>query len=346
MTFVSGTNNSGTAKPSRFANTRYPWLFWANRPYTSAAELALVPTTNAFRLPAQHTTASGTATGSWAAGTRPFNQLCGLFETGTTPPAPWKSVIGVSGSAAQAGILDFLHVPSRFTGSYLTISASTTNASTIGLDDFPINQISQFREAGRINVNTLAMSAMSGASVSTGTSWNPLFGKVTISTGSSTSSPPFLGVVTTGSSSVSGTTFTVRPPYDPPSWNEQSPPNPFLSSTPGPATNLLTLLTQIRQDSTDNSGSWPPQLKQARDHDKDAYFRYDLQTRMANMVTTRSNVFAVWVTIGYFDTAGNEIQPIRRNRAFYIIDRSIPVGYETGKDHNVRDAILLRRIIQ
>ena len=84
----------------------------------------------------------------------------------------------------------------------------------------------------------------------------------------------------------------------------------------------------------------------ARDHAKDAYFRYDMQKRMANMVTTRSSVFAVWITIGYFDTYGNEIQPIRRNRAFYIFDRSIPVGYETGKDHNVRDAILLRRIIQ
>jgi hypothetical protein len=344
MTLVSGTNNANTANPGRFPTTRYPWLIWANRPFASAAEIALVPTPNGFRLPAQHTTASGTSTGSWAAGTRPFNHLCGLFESGTTPPDPWKAVIGTSGTSGKPGILDFLHVPSRFTGSYVTVSASTTNASTIGFDKFPINQISQFREPGRVNINTMAMSAMSQATISTGTSWNPLFGKVAISSGSSTVTPPFLGVATTGSSSVSGTTFTVRPPFSPPSWNEQSPPNPFVSGTA--ATSLLTILTEIRDDSTDNTASWPPQLQRARNHDLDAYFRYDMQTRMANMVTSRSSVFAVWVTIGYFDTAGNEIQPIRRNRAFYIFDRSIPVGYETGKDHNVRDAILLRRIIQ
>jgi hypothetical protein len=59
-------------------------------------------------------------------------------------------------------------------------------------------------------------------------------------------------------------------------------------------------------------------------------------------------VFAIWVTIGYFD-ANNpavEVVPVRRHRAFYIFDRSIPVGYEQGKDHNVMDAVLLRRIIQ
>jgi hypothetical protein len=37
---------------------------------------------------------------------------------------------------------------------------------------------------------------------------------------------------------------------------------------------------------------------------------------------------------------------VKRNRGFYIFDRSIPVAYERGKDHNVRDAVLLRRIIQ
>jgi hypothetical protein len=68
---------------------------------------------------------------------------------------------------------------------------------------------------------------------------------------------------------------------------------------------------------------------------------------LAERTTTRSNVFAVWITVGYFDAAtGTEIDPITRNRGFYIFDRSVPVAYERGQDHNVRDAILLRRIIQ
>jgi len=62
-------------------------------------------------------------------------------------------------------------------------------------------------------------------------------------------------------------------------------------------------------------------------------------------------VFAVWVTIGFFETSsGNELgidtAESRRYRGFYIIDRSIPVGYETGKDYNLRDTVLLRRVIQ
>jgi hypothetical protein len=70
--------------------------------------------------------------------------------------------------------------------------------------------------------------------------------------------------------------------------------------------------------------------------------------RLNNSVTTRSNVFAIWVTIGYFDANSSnvEVEPVKRHRAFYIFDRSIPVGYEPGKNHNVLDAVLLRRIIQ
>jgi hypothetical protein len=86
-----------------------------------------------------------------------------------------------------------------------------------------------------------------------------------------------------------------------------------------------------------------------RDTNRNAYFRYQTMNQLANVTTVRSNVFAIWVTIGYFDGSGTtalEVTPVRRNRGFYIFDRSIPVGYERGKDHNVRDAILLRRIIE
>jgi hypothetical protein len=37
---------------------------------------------------------------------------------------------------------------------------------------------------------------------------------------------------------------------------------------------------------------------------------------------------------------------VRTHRAFYVIDRSIPVAFEPGKPHNVRDAVVLRRIIE
>jgi hypothetical protein len=66
--------------------------------------------------------------------------------------------------------------------------------------------------------------------------------------------------------------------------------------------------------------------------------------RLANTITVRSNVFAIWITArfrvyGYPESA-------TYHRAFAIIDRSIPVAFEPGRDHNVRDTILLWRIIE
>ena len=95
--------------------------------------------------------------------------------------------------------------------------------------------------------------------------------------------------------------------------------------------------------------------------------------RLSNMTTTRSNVFAVWVTVGYFEaepinTAGNpKLQRIYpdghrygkelgygagneqtyRHRSFYLIDRTIPVGFRRGdKTLNFDDVILLKRTIE
>lgn len=90
----------------------------------------------------------------------------------------------------------------------------------------------------------------------------------------------------------------------------------------------------------------------ARSAKQNTFFRYQTVNRMANLVTVRSNVFAVWVTVGYSTTptgfieAGIDTGEIRRHRGFYIYDRSIPVGFDPGLDLNVRDAILLRRTIQ
>jgi hypothetical protein len=44
--------------------------------------------------------------------------------------------------------------------------------------------------------------------------------------------------------------------------------------------------------------------------------------------------------------AGVETGENRRIRGFYIIDRSLPVGYEPGVDHNLEQIIRLRRRIE
>ena len=103
------------------------------------------------------------------------------------------------------------------------------------------------------------------------------------------------------------------------------------------------------------------------------------------MTTTKSSVFACWITAGFFevDQDGNLVDtngvpvdddndpatpldqlspnfPISgqaaeigvesgeqvRHRGFFIFDRSLPVAYEPGKNHNVEKAILLKTIIE
>jgi hypothetical protein len=90
--------------------------------------------------------------------------------------------------------------------------------------------------------------------------------------------------------------------------------------------------------------------------------------RLNNLVTTNSNVFAVWVTVGYFELEPNgtpmqidlahpdgyrlsqelgvDSGEVKRHRAFFYIDRSIPAAFEPGKDHNVERTILLRRYLE
>jgi hypothetical protein len=78
-------------------------------------------------------------------------------------------------------------------------------------------------------------------------------------------------------------------------------------------------------------------------------------------------VFAVWITVGYFEALpagagydpkvypdgyqlgqelGSDTGDITRHRAFYIFDRSIPVGFQRGQDINQDKALLLRRYIE
>lgn len=77
-------------------------------------------------------------------------------------------------------------------------------------------------------------------------------------------------------------------------------------------------------------------------------------SRLQKLVTERSNVFAVYVTVGLFDYDENsgigreyglDNGQNKRLRAFYVIDRSIPVGYRVGQDLNTENTILVRRIL-
>ncbi len=78
-------------------------------------------------------------------------------------------------------------------------------------------------------------------------------------------------------------------------------------------------------------------------------------SRLSNLTTDRSSVYVIRVTLGYFEADsggslgaeyGSDQGKATRHRGVYVIDRSIPVGYQPGEDINTDNIILLRRIIE
>jgi hypothetical protein len=102
----------------------------------------------------------------------------------------------------------------------------------------------------------------------------------------------------------------------------------------------------------------PAVKERALDGDRAANFRYGMRNRLGNLVTNRSSVFAIWITVGFLkrtpaDDPAGKIQEVmadrgeaRRGRAFYLVDRSVPVAFEPGKNHNVDRMILLKSRIE
>jgi hypothetical protein len=129
------------------------------------------------------------------------------------------------------------------------------------------------------------------------------------------------------------------------------------------------------------------------DGERNPYFYYQPTTRLANLVTNRSGVFAIWITVGYFEVekapgwddttdanrngmvdgqemkirfnndfnlynrvypdgymlgkeVGSDTGNIKRQRGFYIVDRTEEVGFKPGEDLNVDKMIRVRRRIE
>src|SRR5262249_33992184 len=90
--------------------------------------------------------------------------------------------------------------------------------------------------------------------------------------------------------------------------------NKVAPATAAPATSQQPLFTSLSTNEYNNTNRNP-------------YFRYDGIQRLGNLVTTRSNTYAVWITIGYFECEQNT-----NVAGAAITDAAHPDGLRLGKE--------------
>jgi hypothetical protein len=342
----------------------FAWLTHLNRPFTNPHELLLVSSSSPARLCSEFT--PGLLSNSFPAmspydGTNPnafrapFGHLLNFFhgdEFGDSRDSPHFHQI-----------LDYVEVPSPFMGTERWYNPATFGAlpPNTQLYNPPFNKMSRFRDPGRININTVFDEQIFYAGVS---QFPSLYG------------PAFWDKLTRSRKGAGG------------SWLAADPNLPTLFANPFRATGTSRLIPNVagvrrrnpvdagflRPDPDTAPGSYQPLFDQAatqptdayRNTARNAYFRYQALQKIGNIFSTHSNVFAVWMTVGYFEVesaptgvsaahpdglalgqeVGADSGEITRHRAFYIIDRSIPVGFAPGQKLNSDGCVILRRMIE
>lgn len=385
----------------------FDWLTWNNRPYVSANELLLVPRFRSSEINRRFSTAAQAPAGTWPYSTAPkadidqrpdqfdpFNHLENFFvgETGDPPATPPGVPIHLY------RILEYVHTPSLYAGTRTWLNPSSTSQQLFGADasqfvnaldpriryQTPFNSISEFRDPGKVNINTIA-----GENVYRG-----LFhGNPNPAGGGKTHAGPEWNAFVASRQGTTGATNLLALNSDLPTFFA----NPFRATDAGD----LAPIDALRRTGVDctlqrsinpppptagNHASPGPKplfaCETLGDHnngEQNPYFMFQPMIRLDNLVTTRSNVFAMWVTIGFFEVEeadwatatqpnfnndinlfkrvypdgyafgredGVDVGNIRRLRGFYMIDRTKMAGFEPGADHNVENTVRLRRRIE
>ena len=250
-----------------------------------------------------------------------------------------------------ANFLNFVNVPSRFVGTRDWFQDNSGKYYSY----------SRFREPGKVNLNTLTESAF--AALLENRTYNDV------------SNDPQGSYTEFDESRGNGGYYLFEAPY-------RGATSSLLTCDPIYKSSVSATL--FRDDPTiPGVPSFAPAIIDATN----SYTALEGIQRLSDMTTTRSNVFAVWLTLGYFEVekipttgtfspslgitydfanpghrdrfkaiypdgymlkkeVGLETGEIKRHRAFYIIDRSVPFGYRRGQKLNSEDAILLKRFIE
>lgn len=336
------------------STTPFTWLTWNNRPFVSQLELPLAPWNKSSRLLSSYGGLAPTGN-PYADSATPFPRNLSFLQSEQSATPGTASLL--------YRLLDFVNVPSRFVGTDIQVDPATAAAATNHWFHPPFNRIPTYREPGKINVNTIYNQEVFNALMNgvSGAAWNSFV-------------PSRRGYPTTNNNVLD---------IDPNAAFPTEFGRPFRSFAGGsmvPAvasggnTDILRPTREV--DATvlpsDPLGTGTQPLfnftsaNVYNDSSRNPFFYYQGLQRLGNLVTTRSNVYAVWITVGYFEVTpvaapdttrwpdgyqlgqelGSDTGEIQRHRAFYIFDRTIPVGFQRGQDLNVEKAILVKRFIE
>lgn len=350
-------------------------LQWNNRDFASPHELMLVPLSSPGQLMQEFSPPLTIATVNHYQNLQQinaFSHLPNFFQEATPPPTTTPPTF-LRHTYTLATLLELVTVPSQWSDADKTIPPASfdyTNGrqvTLLGPIMPPYNRLSQMREPGRVNINTLeeveVMRGLEWSYLETGQRNAPgvsmAFQLLKDSRDKSYRTP-------LGTEQITGNKrnkhLDGRYPTQFPGVFKSS-----LAAGRVTPTRIEGILDGAAMESPANAGLLRKNPQTGIN--KPLFFpRGNLVTdptnpqteylpfsRLANLTTTRSNVFAVRITIGYFEfdpTSG--IGPeygwdngqSRRHRGFYVIDRSIPVAFEAGKDLNTANCVLVRRIIE
>jgi len=354
----------GSPKPDH----SFAWLNWNNRPYVSPMEVMLVPYSGSSRLLLDYSQErinnpyemSGDNVEELSA---PFGAHFGhlidffLRERKDADPAP-------DPVPDMAAILDFLRTSPVFVNSQRQVPLPGSSRGFVP----PFDRIDQYREPGKVNLNTVLNSAVWGK-ISTAVQFDDLRNSR-------------VGQVSPALQLPSAVANPFRRFHSAP-WVPPVPElNDLIRSQSG---DIFGVNVSLLRPALNNT---KPLFAPAQGDSRNPFFHYRDLMRLGNLVTTRSNVYAIWVTIGYFEVQpvaevmqpdpnvpdnflingmsfspaeiaeiypdgymlgqelGSDTGEIKRHRAFFLFDRTIPVGFRRGYDLNVDQGLLIKRIIE
>ncbi|MGY8750292.1 MAG: hypothetical protein ACKVHR_19800, partial [Pirellulales bacterium] len=304
--------------PNYTEKAPFAWLTWNNRPFVSQYELANVPHSSPEFLTQHFSLANNFdpyTTNSPDGGATPlsskFGHLLNFYRT-EAPNAP--NAPGVPPLSAKLyRLFDYTEVPSRYVGVEKWLNPNV-------FTNIPFNYVRNNRYPGKININTIPNKKVYDALM-----------------GQDATKVPFADF----KQSRWDSNLNSFRPYR--NTNESS----FV-----PLVNMVEDEVDLGLFRRKDDGN---PLFEDTTQKRTAYYRNNVRQRLGNLVTTRSSVFAIWVTVGYFEInengelgteIGSDTGDVSRNRGFFMFDRSIPMAFEPGKNHNIEKGILVESIIE